>query len=149
MKLHTAPAHHTEAHSREENWAHEVMRHLEERQRFGLASMLEGAQWEFGEGEVRIRMAGTGIAKAMPEQDRQTLEQLVSETVGRKMRLSLAEEPAASALPGKGRRAAKVPSKTASAMDPEVEAQVRQDPEVREFEQLFGKPVSGIRRWKE
>ena len=124
------------------------MRHLEERQRFGLASMLEGAQWEFGEGEVRIRMAGAGIAKAMPEKDRQDLEQLVSETLGHKIRLLLAEEPPTGALPSKGRRAAKAPSKKAPE-DPEVEAQVRQDSEVREFEQLFGKPVSAIRRWKE
>jgi DNA polymerase III gamma/tau subunit len=140
---------HTDPHSREANWAHEVLRHLEERQRFGLASMLEGAQWEFGEREVRIRTAGAGIAKAMPEQDRQTLEQLISETMGHKIRLSLAEEPPAGAIPVRGRRAAKAPSKAASATDPEVEARVRQDPEVREFEQLFGKPVSGIRRWKE
>ncbi|MBI2819922.1 MAG: DNA polymerase III subunit gamma/tau, partial [Acidobacteria bacterium] len=137
-KAHAASTPHTEAHSREQNWAHEVMRHLEERQRFGLASMLEGAQWEFGEGEVRIRMTGTGIAKAMPEQDHQTLEQLVSETMGRKIRLRLAEAPQVGAIADKGRRAANAPSKTAAAMDPEVEAQVRQDPEVREFEQLFG-----------
>jgi hypothetical protein len=146
---HSAAALHTEAHSREANWAHDLLRHLEERQRFGLASMLDGAQWEFGESEVRLRTPGTGIAKAMPEQDRQTLEQLVSETMGRKIRLILAEEPAAGAMPGKGRRAAKGPSKAAASMDPEVEAQVRQDPEVQEFEQLFGKPVSAIRRWKE
>jgi len=143
-----ASAPHTEAHSREENWASEVMRRLEERQRYGLASMLDGAQWEFGEGEVRIRWEGAGIAKAMPEQDRQTLEQLVSETLGHKIRLRLTEEPPTGAMPGKGRRAGKLPSQAEPAMDPEVEVQVRQDPEVREFEQLFGKPVTGIRRWK-
>jgi hypothetical protein len=125
------------------------MRNLEDRQRFGLASMLEGAQWEFGEGEARIRLGGTGIAKAMPEQDRQTLEQFVSEIIGQKVRLSLVEEMKDGAAPGRGSSPRKAVSKSVPAMDPEVEAQVRQDPEVREFEQLFGKPVSGIRRWKE
>jgi DNA polymerase-3 subunit gamma/tau len=142
----TPPA---ETRSRGGNWAHEVMRNLEDRQRFGLASMLEGAQWEFGEGEVRIRLGGTGIAKAMPEQDRQTLEQLVGEIIGQKVRLSLVEEMKDGAAPGRGSGPRKAASKSVPAMDPEVEAQVRQDPEVREFEQLFGKPVSGIRRWKE
>jgi DNA polymerase-3 subunit gamma/tau len=140
---------HAEGASREENWTRAVMRRLEERQRFGLASMLEGAQWEFGEGEVRLRMAGTGIAKALPEQDRLYLEQLVSETAGQRMRLNLAEEAPTPALTGKGRRAAPGPLRPAASPDPEVEAQVHQDPEVREFERLFGKPVSGIRRWKE
>jgi hypothetical protein len=125
------------------------MRKLEDRQRFGLASMLERAQWEFGEGDARIRLGGTGIAKAMPEQDRQTLEQLVSEIIGQKVRVSLVEETKDGAGSSRGSGPRKAVSKSLPAMDPEVEAQVRQDPEVREFEQLFGKPVSGIRRWKE
>jgi hypothetical protein len=142
-------AHHTEPRSREENWANAVMNQLEERQRFGLASMLEWARWEFGEGEVRIHLTGTGIAKAMPQQDRQTLEQMVSETMGRKIRLSLVDDAPAGGNAIQGRRGAKAPAKAASANDPAVETQVRQDPEVKEFEQLFGKSVSGIRPWKE
>jgi len=144
-----ASVHHTEVASREQNWAHEVMRHLEERQRFGLASMLEGAQWEFGEGEVRLRMAGAGIAKAMPEQDRASLETLVSETMRHKIKLILEDVAASAATATRSRGASKAPAKPPAAMDPAVEAQVRKDPELKEFEQLFGKPVSGIRRWKE
>ena len=139
---------HTEPHSREENWVHEVMRRLEEASKFGLASMLEGGQWEFGKEEVRLRLAGTGIARAMLEQDRLTLEQHVSEILGHKIRLSLAEEAALAPAP-RSRGASPAHRKMPSGNDPEVEAQVRKDPDVREFEQLFGKPVSGIRRWKE
>ncbi|MBI4479664.1 MAG: DNA polymerase III subunit gamma/tau [Acidobacteria bacterium] len=144
-----ASVHHTEVPSREQNWAHEVMRHLEERQRFGLASMLEGAQWEFGEGEVRLRMAGAGIAKAMPEQDRASLEMLVSEAMRHKIKLILEDVVASAATATRSRGASKASTKPPAAMDPAVEAKVRKDPEVQEFEQLFGKPVSGIRRWKE
>jgi len=125
------------------------MRHLEERQRFGLASMLEGAQWEFGEEEVRLRMAGAGIAMAMPEQDRASLETLVSEAMRHKIRLILEDVAASAATATRSRGASKAPAKPPAAMDPAVEAQVRKDPELKEFEQLFGKPVSGIRRWKE
>ena len=142
-------AHRVEGHSREQNWTHEVMRRLEEQQRFGLASMLAGALWEFGEGEVRLRMAGAGIAKALPERDRASLEALVSETMGHKAKLIVEDSLASAAPPPRSRGAAKAPAKAATPADPEIEAQARKDPELREFEQLFGKPVSGIRRWKE
>jgi DNA polymerase-3 subunit gamma/tau len=133
---------------REEGWVREIMQRLEEQQRFGLASMLDGAQWEFDDGEARIRMAGAGIAKAMPERDRQSLEQLVIETIGNRVRLSLVEESNNDPVTNRSRNA-RATAKPSPTPDPDVEAQVRQDPEVREFEQLFGKPVSGIRRWKE
>jgi DNA polymerase-3 subunit gamma/tau len=139
----------TEMPSREESWTRAVVQLLEDRKRFGLASALEGAQWEFGETEVRIRPAGAGMAKALPEQDRQTLEQAVREVVGRNVRASLVEDPAAGAVTSRSRPAAKQGNGAPAANDSEVEARVRQDPEVREFEKLFGAPVSRIRKWKE
>jgi len=143
-------AHHVEPHSREQNWSHEVMRQLEENQRFGLASMLEGAEWEFGETEVRVRLAGAGMAKAMPERDRASLEKLISETMGRKMKLVI-EDTAASAAAAapRNRGIAKAPARSAAPTNPELEAQIRQDPELKAFEEQFGKPVSRIRPWKE
>ena len=39
-----------------------------------LASVLAAAQWEFGEAEVRIRLAEAGISKALPETDMATVK---------------------------------------------------------------------------
>jgi hypothetical protein len=89
------------------------------------------------------------MAKALPEQDRQTLEQAVREVVGRNVRASLVEDPAAGAVTSRSRPAAKQGNGAPAGNDSEVEARVRQDPEVREFEKLFGAPVSRIRKWKE
>ena len=134
--------------SREQTWAHAVVQLLEDRKRFGLASALEGALWEFGETEVRIRPAGAGMAKALPEQDRQTLEQAVREVVGRKVRASLVEGSETGVSSRSGPAASKQGNGASAGNDSEVEARVRQDPEVREFEKLFGAPVSRIRKWK-
>jgi DNA polymerase III subunit gamma/tau len=143
--------HHVEPHSREQNWMHEVMRHLEENQRFGLASMLEGAEWEFGATEVRIRLTGAGMAKAMPERDRASLEKLVSETMGCRIKLIFedAAASAAAATAPRSRGMSRAPARAASPSNPELEEKIRQDPELKAFEEQFGKPVSRIRPWKE
>jgi hypothetical protein len=125
--------------------------------KIGLVSMIDGAEWEFGESEVRLRLAGAGMAQAMPAQDRVKLETILSGKMGRKIRLSLAEQESSGGAPVRGRAAAKqsgkipskIPARVQSGGDPEAEAKIRQDPELQEFEQLFGKPVSGIRRTKE
>ena len=148
---------HVEPHSRENNWKHEVLSDLEQMGKIGLVCMLDGAEWEFGESEVRLRLAGAGMAQAMPAQDRAKLETILSEKMGRRIRLSLAEGETTGAATARGRGAAKQSAKSPSKMparvqsggDPEAEAKVRQDPELREYEDLFGKPVSGIRRMKE
>jgi len=135
--------------SREAVWVHEVLRRLEERAKPLLASLVsEVERWEFGEAEVRIRLAENGIAHALPDADRQLLDRLVTEVVGRKVRVQFAGDwkvsprgPRAEA-PGRMKSAGAAP-------DPSIESRVREDPEVREFETLFGKQVTGIRRWRE
>ena len=147
---------HVEPHSREENWTHEVLHDLEAKNKIGLVSMLEGAEWEFGESEVRLRLAGAGMAQAMLAQDRALLEKVLSEKMGHRIRLTLDEQAASGAPPGRDAAAkssasilAKAPGRMQAGSDPEAEAKVRQDPELREFEELFGKPVSRVRRMKE
>jgi DNA polymerase-3 subunit gamma/tau len=136
--------------SREESWARAVLHLLEDRKRFGLASALEGARWEFGEAEVRIQPAGAGMARALPEQDRQTLEQTVSEVAARKLRVTLVGGPEATAASSRSRPAVKPGNGAAAGSgDSNAEERARQDPEVREFERLFGAPVSRVRKLKE
>ena len=145
---------HVEGHSREENWAHEILRRLEERGKHGLVSLVDAAQWAFGEEEVRLRPASAGIAKILSDADLRTLGEIVSDVVGHKVRLTLADDKGqagGSVSVASGRGASKAGSPGAAGDDPAgsgVEEKVRQDPELREFEQLFGKPVSGVRRWK-
>jgi hypothetical protein len=130
--------------SREENWSREVARRLEESSKRGLVSLITGAQWEFGEEEVRIRPASAGIAKILAPSDLQTLEHVTAEVLGRRVRLTLAEDV--------GREGSNHEPQTrnsgGTATETETERRVREDPEVREFERLFGKSVSGVRKWK-
>ena len=144
----TAAAHtHSPANvpSREAVWVHEVLRRLEDRSKPLLASLLfDVERWEFGEAEVRIRLADNGIAKALPDADRRLLDQLVAEVVGRKVQVQLVGDWKGGTS---GRRAQ--PENALGSPGGPVEEQVRADPEVMEFETLFGKRVTGIRRWGE
>ncbi len=134
--------------SREETWSQEIVRRLEARSKHGLVSLLAGARWEFGEQEVRLRPASAGIAAILTDADRQTLEGVIAEVAGAKLRVTLADNTSRAVQPLRSGVAARGAAKPAPAPDAAAEAQVRQDPEVREFEQLFGKPVTGIRKRK-
>ena len=137
--------------SREAVWVHEVLRRLEESAKPMLASLVsEVERWEFGETEVRIRLAENGIARALPDADRELLDRLVTEVVGRRVRVQFAGDWRGS--PGGTRAQASGKGKMKSAgpaPDPAIESRVRGDSEVREFETLFGTQVTGIRRWRE
>ena len=131
--------------SREAVWVHEVLRRLEDRSKPLLASLLSDVErWEFGEAEVRIRLADNGIAKALPDADRRLLDQLVAEVVGRKVQVQLVGDWKSGTS---GRRAQ--PQDALGSPGGSVEEHVRADPEVMEFETLFGKRVTGISRWGE
>jgi len=152
--------------SREVAWVHEVLRRLEEGSKPVLASLLaEPGRWEFGESEVSIRLADSGIARVLPDADRRFLDSLVSDVLGRKVRIQFAEDwkgaSSSSALssspssslpslspssPAEGRGANRSAGKTS---EPTLEGRVREDPEVAEFESLFGKRVTDIRRRKD
>jgi DNA polymerase-3 subunit gamma/tau len=137
--------------SREAVWVHEVLRRLEESSKPMLASLVsEVERWEFGETEVRIRLAENGIARALPDADRQLLDRLVTEVIGRRVRVQFAGDWRVAPDGSRPQAAGKGKVKTAGpAPDPAVESRVRGDPEVREFETLFGTQVTGIRRWRE
>ncbi|MBI4461023.1 MAG: DNA polymerase III subunit gamma/tau [Acidobacteria bacterium] len=136
---------HNPQHSREEVWVREVIRHLETRSKPLLASLLSDVQrWEFGEAEARIRLPGNGLAQVFPESDRQLLNQLLEEVTGRKIKVSFAEQWAESSPPGTLPKATADRSTAENASD--LEKRVRNDPEVQEFERLFGKSVTGIRQ---
>jgi hypothetical protein len=143
---------HTVEHSREESWAHEILRRLEQRGKEFLVSVVEGGQWAFGEEEVRLHPANQGIAKILPETDLRTLGEVASEVVGRTVRLTLTDKmPANGGASATSRGAAKAPPQRATENVPAAgaaEEKVRQDPEVREYEQVFGKAVSGVRALK-
>jgi hypothetical protein len=122
----------------------EIERCLKDEGKLGLLSLIEGARWEFGESEVRLRPAAPGIAEIIADADRQTLEQAVSRILGRRMKVLIGDGPQEARMSGAGKASAKL----SAAPDPSAEAEVRNDPEVREFERTFGKPVTGIRKWK-
>ena len=135
--------------SREETWSQEILQRLEARSKHGLVSLLAGARWEFGETEVRLRPASAGLAAIVTDTDRQTLEAIIAEVAGKKMHLTFAEDAVGAIPPLRSGAAARGAAKLAPAPDDAAEARVREDPEVREFERLFGKPVTGIRKRKE
>ncbi|MBF8305711.1 MAG: polymerase tau subunit, partial [Acidobacteria bacterium] len=137
--------------SREAVWVQEVLRRLEESSKPMLASLVsEVERWEFGETEVRIRLAENGIARALPDADRQLLDRLVTEVMGRRVRVQFAGDWRVAPDGSRPQAAGKGRMKTAGpAPDPAIESRVRGDPEVREFETLFGTQVTGIRRWRE
>lgn len=137
--------------SREVAWVREVLRRLEEGSKPVLAPLLaDPERWEFGESEVRIRLADNGIARVLPDADRRFLDRLVSEVLDRPVRVQFAEDwkgpssPLSS--PAAGRSANRSANKTSESS---LEGRVRGDPEVAEFESLFGKSVTDIRRRKD
>ncbi len=131
--------------SRESAWVREALRRLEEGSKPVLAALLtEAEQWEFGESEVRIRLADNGIARVLPDADRKFLDQLISDVLDRPVRVQFAEEWKGSSPPP-----AAVRKIAPDAADSSLEGRVRGDPEVAEFESLFGKQVTDIRRRRE
>ncbi|MBI3895324.1 MAG: DNA polymerase III subunit gamma/tau [Acidobacteria bacterium] len=147
----SSPGTHTPLPAREEVWVREAIRRLEERSKPLLASLISDLhRWEFGESEVRIRLAGNGLAQVLPDSDRQFLSQLLEEVLGRKIKVNFAEEWQERPSQGMEHRPkaapAKPPIRPEEAAD--VESRVRNDPEVQEFVRVFGKPVTGIRKWR-
>ncbi|MBI1954759.1 MAG: DNA polymerase III subunit gamma/tau [Acidobacteria bacterium] len=143
----SSPAAHSPLPAREEVWVREAIRRLEERSKPLLASLLADVhRWEFGETEVRIRLAGNGLAQVLPDSDRQLLSQLLEEVLGRKIKVSFVEEWKELPSQEPARRAKIGPSTPEDAAG--VENRVRNDPEIQEFEKVFGKSVTGIRKWR-
>ena len=141
--------------SREVAWVHEVLRRLEEGSKPVLASLLaDHERWEFGESEVRIRLSDSGIVRVLPDADRKFLDGLVSDVLDRKVRVQFAEDwkgpsspPAApSASSSEGRDVSRSAAKISELP---LDGRVRSDPEVAEFESLFGKRVTDIRPRKD
>jgi DNA polymerase III gamma/tau subunit len=133
--------------SREVAWVHEVLRRLEEGSKPVLASLLaDHERWEFGESEVRIRLADSGIARVLPDADRRFLDRLVSDVLDRTVRVQFAEDwkgpSSLPSAPAEGRTANRT-------SESPLEGRVRGDPEVAEFESLFGKRVTDIRPRKD
>jgi hypothetical protein len=58
----------------------------------------------------------------------------------------LAANMSSATAPAQGKQPSRGASKAGA--DPETEARVRQDPEIQEFENVFGTKVTGIRRWR-
>jgi hypothetical protein len=120
-----------------------------------LASLLaDHEQWEFGESEVRIRLSDSGIVRVLPDDDRKFLDGLVSDVLDRKVRVQFAEgwkgpsspSAASSASSGVGRSESRSATKISESP---LDGRVRSDPEVAEFESLFGKRVTDIRPRKD
>ena len=128
------PAAGTALSGQEEAWTEEILRRLEEQSKPALASLLARAGgWEFGEAEVRVELAGNGLIKLLTEQDRQLLNRLSEEVLGRKVRVKL--------LQGDTSAAARAETHAAE----QAEERARRDPGVAEFERIFGKQITRIR----
>ena len=133
----------------QEVWVREVLRQLEARAKPLLASLLtDVSRWEFHQAEVRILLADNGLAQVLPESDRQLLAQLLAEIMGRRVRVKFVDRGKGAVEPVRGSATGGASGHAQNADAASVEARVRSDPEVREFENLFGKPVTGIRKWK-
>jgi len=129
--------------SREAAWMQDVLRRLKEGSKPMLASLLaDHERWEFGESEVLVRLPDNGIASLLPDADRQFLNGLVSEVVGRPVRVQFGEDWKAS-------KPSAAESKADRDSESSLEDRVRGDPEILEFESLFGKRVTDIRRRKD
>ena len=120
--------------AQEEAWTKEILRRLEDQAKPALASLLARASgWEFREAEVRVELAENGLVKLLTEQDRQLLNQLSEDVLGRKVRVKL------------------VQGKTSAAAQTEAQAadlskeRARRDTGVAEFEKVFGKQITKIR----
>lgn len=141
-----AAIHRPDPPSREEVWVREVLRQLEERSKPLLASLLSDVQkWEFGESEVQVRLGGNGMAGLLPDSDRQLLEDLVAAVLGRKVKVHLVDEWKGLARREAAQKAPPGPQAGAGE-SASVESRVRADPEVAEFEKVFGKRVTAIRQ---
>lgn len=139
-----------------EDWRGAVLRQLEEKNKLMLLSILEEGEWELTAAELKIHTASAAMASVIPEADKKLVEQLLGQAVGRPLKLAfvaaaktareLAANMASAASPAQGKQPSRGASKAGA--DSETEARVRQDPEVQEFESVFGTRVTGIRKWR-
>ena len=134
----------------EESWIQGILQQLEEQSRFMLHSLLSQAnRWEFAETELRIGLGDAQLAKVFTESDRKYLEQLLVGVVGRKLKVSLLEDTRPGAPASAARTRGAPPSAARKPAPGSAESRVRQDPEIQEFEKLFGKPITVTRNFKE
>ena len=131
-------------------WVDSIIQQLESQSKHMLASVVSQAiGWEFTPTEARIILADPQMAKVVTEKDRQHLERVCLEVVGRKLKVSLSGggENKSATVTTRASNARKVVSGQNSGSAAEVRA--RKDPEVVEFERLFGAPIKVTRSWKE
>ena len=156
----------------EQRWIEEILQRLEEQSRPFLASILPTTSgWQFAESAVSIRVPEEGLLKAIQDTDRQYLEQICAAVLGREVRVSFGEGVGIRPLPARGTGAEgwqarqnhqpmaqslRRPGESAGAQDAagehwtaSEESRVRENPEVAQFERVFGKRVEVIRTWKE
>jgi len=144
-----APSMETKLSSQEEGWVQEILRQLEEQGKHLLASFLSNAKsWEFGETEVKIRLAHEGGRSLISESDRQRLEELCAGVMGRRLKVNFGENGSNRTREARGKDGEIRREAAGAEAARSVESRVRQDPEILEFEKLFGKPVTGIRNWR-
>ncbi len=151
----SVPSIETEMSEQEEGWIQEILRRLEEDEsRPIMFSLLSQAKmWSFDETELKIRLGDERLAKVITDTDRQFLEHLCGAVVGRKLNVSVMDDKLNSTsnstqdLRAKGR----APKLNDSPKQPNASSasRISEDPEVAEFEQLFGKRAKMIRNWKE
>ena len=145
----SVPSIETEMSAQEDAWIQEILQKLEEQSRHMMFSLLSQAKaWEFGESEVKIRLGDERLAKVFTETDRQVLENLCAAVVGRKMKLDLFEDKPDSTLEPPAKRGVILNSAPKPPGASSV-SRISDDPEVAEYEQLFGARAKVIRNWKE
>ena len=143
------PSMETKLSSQEEGWAQEILRQLEEKGKHLLASFLSNAKsWEFGETEVEIRLAHEGSRSLITDLDRQRLEDLCAGVMGRRVKVNFGDNSGNRTREARGKDAEISREAAGAEAARSAESRARQDPEILEFEKLFGKPVTGIRNWR-
>jgi DNA polymerase III subunit gamma/tau len=142
-----------------DGWRDSVLRTLEESNKLMLLSILEEAQWELSGSDARI---STASASVVSDADKKLVEQMLTKAVGQPVKLTFlpvtktARELTANMVSkthsaqgvAQGKQPSRPSTNSRGGVDAETEARVRQDPEIKEFEDVFGKSVTGIRRWR-
>ena len=140
----------TELSAESGNWIQDILQRLEEQSRFMLHSLLSQAKrWQFTESELKIGLGDPQLAKVFTESDRNYLEQTLAAVVGRKLKVRLVEDAGPGAPAPAARTRSAAPTAARKPAPGSAESRVRQDPEIQEFEKLFGKPVMVTRNFKE
>ncbi|MBI2817954.1 MAG: DNA polymerase III subunit gamma/tau [Acidobacteria bacterium] len=141
----SVPGIETEISEHEQVWVQGILQKLEEQSRFGMLNLVQEARWSFGETEIGVALADARLAGALTEMDRKHLEQVCGAVLGRKLKLILAN---AGQQSPRERKTAKSSVSTQQPGAPSA-GPASKDPEIAEFEQLFGKPARVIRNRKE